>query len=228
MFFPKGYTPAVCTYLESAAGLIDSVAQGELREDCPRDYLEQASPVMLACCMLENKIATFGLSPELQREVLTAAHGIRRHFGPIMEQGQLVDQLPGVSDHDKATSMQKRWQKARAELYDRLVSLADRAAAEYNSKAGGDAGEGVVSTEPLTHPAAKVLEILQGLKEYEGLKGDAILDALATMATKEDPHGIIIDNSTLTGRIIPELRPYGVRNKRGVGYYIDRSKSSST
>jgi hypothetical protein len=34
---------------------------------------------------------------------------------------------------------------------------------------------------------------------------------------------INFDQSTLTKRIIPELKAYGVKNRRGVGYYIDPS-----
>ncbi len=45
------------------------------------------------------------------------------------------------------------------------------------------------------------------------MTGPEILDALV----EQD---VIIDQSTLTQKIIPELKPYGLRNKPRVGYHI--------
>ena len=79
------------------------------------------------------------------------------------------------------------------------------------------AGEGErESTKPLTKKAAAVLDLLNTIPPNRGMTGAEILAAL-------DKKDMIFDQSTLTKRIIPELRPYGVRNRRGVGYYIDPS-----
>ncbi len=74
------------------------------------------------------------------------------------------------------------------------------------------------STKPLTDKAAAVLELLKALPANRGMKGPEILDAL----NKRTPP-MNFDQSTLTKRIIPALRPYGVKNRRGAGYYIDES-----
>ena len=81
-------------------------------------------------------------------------------------------------------------------------------------------------TEPVTRQAAEVLELLLALPPHRGMKGPAILDALARLETDSYPDGLYIDRSILTGRIIPSLKPYGVTNKPGVGYYIDRQEST--
>jgi hypothetical protein len=70
---------------------------------------------------------------------------------------------------------------------------------------------------PLSEKAAAVYELLKALPEYKGLTGEKILEKLE----KQNPP-IIFDHSTLTKNIIPELHPYGVKNKRGAGYYIGK------
>ena len=74
------------------------------------------------------------------------------------------------------------------------------------------------STEPLTDKAAAVLELLKALPADRGMKGPDILAAL-----EERKPRMIFDQSTLTKRVIPQLKRYGVTNRRGVGYYIDPS-----
>ena len=76
--------------------------------------------------------------------------------------------------------------------------------------------------KPLTDKAAAVLELLQALPPHRGMKGADILDAL----NKRKPP-MNFDQSTLTARIIPELKPYGAKNRRGVGYYIDPTMRSN-
>jgi hypothetical protein len=66
---------------------------------------------------------------------------------------------------------------------------------------------------PLGEKAAAVYEILKALPEHKALTGKEILQQL-------EEKGIITDQSTFTKSIIPALRPYGVKNKRGAGYYI--------
>jgi hypothetical protein len=87
---------------------------------------------------------------------------------------------------------------------------------------GRPAGSDGASLPPLTDKAAAVLELLKALPCDRGMTGPAILDALNN---RQPPMNF--DQSTLTARIIPELKPRGVKNRRGVGYYIDPSKRSN-
>ena len=75
---------------------------------------------------------------------------------------------------------------------------------------------GRTEREPLSSNARKVYEILIVLPEHEALTGPQILDRLESL-------GLIIDQSTLTKNILPELRQYGLKNKPRVGYYIPLS-----
>ncbi len=70
--------------------------------------------------------------------------------------------------------------------------------------------------EPLSENAAAVYELLQALPPHKAMTGRDILTALETQKN------IITDQSTITKSIIPALRPYGVKNKRGAGYYIGK------
>lgn len=72
-------------------------------------------------------------------------------------------------------------------------------------------------SEPLTPSARAVLELLGELPPNAALTGPEILTALDN---KKPP--ILLDQSTLTSRIIPALKPHGVKNKPRVGYYLDR------
>jgi len=90
------------------------------------------------------------------------------------------------------------------------------------NKATKDSGGKVGATKkskkklkPLSKTAAAVYELLKDLPEHRGLKGREILEELER---RDKP--IFIDQSTLTKNIIPALRPYGVKNKRGAGYFI--------
>jgi len=74
-----------------------------------------------------------------------------------------------------------------------------------------------IQREPLSENAVAVYELLKGLPQHRGLKGREILEKLEH---REKP--IIIDQSTLTKNIIPALRPYGVKNKPGAGYFISK------
>ena len=69
--------------------------------------------------------------------------------------------------------------------------------------------------KPLSEKAAAVLELLKTVPEHRGMIGPKILEAL-------DKKNILIDQSTLTKNIIPELKPYGVKNRPRIGYYIEQ------
>jgi len=86
---------------------------------------------------------------------------------------------------------------------------------EQQSGKAGDKNKPKKKLKPLSANAAAVYELLKDLPEHRAMKGGEILKALEN----QKPHKFI-DQSTLTKNIIPELRPYGVTNKRGAGYYI--------
>ena len=75
------------------------------------------------------------------------------------------------------------------------------------------AGQGV-DLEPLTSTAAAVYEILLDLPPHRGMTGAEIISEL--WSKKQ----LNIQQSALTNRIIPELRPYGVENFPRKGYRI--------
>jgi hypothetical protein len=82
---------------------------------------------------------------------------------------------------------------------------------------GGNAGNTTKpkkKLKPLSEKAAAVLELLKTLPEHRGMTGPKILETL-------DKKNIMIDQSTLTKNIIPELKPYGVKNRPRIGYYIE-------
>lgn len=76
------------------------------------------------------------------------------------------------------------------------------------------------SLRPLPDMAARVLKMLQELPPHHGLVGSDIIDRLQRQ-------GICLEQNALTSRIIPKLRPYGVRNEPGAGYYIDSTHSAA-
>jgi len=128
---------------------------------------------------------------------------------------------PPVATDAQASAREAREWLAHAE---RLLREHPLAAGKAKAQDGGDAGGGAGgqpdesrSPPPLTDRAAAVYELLKALPPHRGMKGPAILDGLG----KQD---MLCDQSTLTKRIIPALRRYGVVNKPGVGYYIDPSK----
>jgi hypothetical protein len=97
-----------------------------------------------------------------------------------------------------------------------IESMVLTAVAQGENEAG-NAGKPKKKLKPLSANAAAVYELLKALLEYKAMKGREILKALEN----QNP-SIFIDQSTLTKNIIPELRPYGVKNKPRIGYYIER------
>ncbi|MEE9212443.1 MAG: hypothetical protein V3U29_07290, partial [Phycisphaeraceae bacterium] len=72
---------------------------------------------------------------------------------------------------------------------------------------------------PLSERAAAVYEILTKLPEHRAMTGPQLIDALVA-------RGIRTEQSTLTSRIVPELRPYGIENVPRKGYHIPLGKRS--
>lgn len=83
------------------------------------------------------------------------------------------------------------------------------------SEAGEETKKHKKELKPLSEKAAAVLELLKTAPEHRGMTGPKILEAL-------DKKNILIDQSTLTKNIIPELKPYGVKNRPRIGYYIEQ------
>lgn len=73
----------------------------------------------------------------------------------------------------------------------------------------------------LSSVASAVYDILIKLPPHRGLPGPAILTAL-------EESKIFIEQSSLTSRIIPELKPYGIENVHRKGYRIPKSKRPPT
>jgi hypothetical protein len=72
-----------------------------------------------------------------------------------------------------------------------------------------------VIAEPMSETEKAVFELLTALPAGEALTGSEIISRLGAK-------GIPIEQSTLTRHIIPKLKEHGVRNRRNVGYYVER------
>jgi hypothetical protein len=68
--------------------------------------------------------------------------------------------------------------------------------------------------EPVGPTASLILEKLRELPEHRGMDTEALLNWLA-----EKPRKIIIDAGTLR-KHLKQLGPYGLKNKRKLGYYV--------
>lgn len=70
--------------------------------------------------------------------------------------------------------------------------------------------------EPLSDKGLAVLDLLQNLPPNKALTGRLIIDELSKK-------NVFLDQSTLTKSIIPALKPHGVKNRRRIGYYIEKN-----
>ncbi len=71
--------------------------------------------------------------------------------------------------------------------------------------------------KPLSEREGWVLEVIRSAPQGTGITGPAII------ADVRQRHRVVIEQGTLTKHIIPKLKKYyGVRNRRRVGYYIER------
>lgn len=76
---------------------------------------------------------------------------------------------------------------------------------------------------PLTSKQAAVYEIIAAVPSDRGIKGPQIITALGKLKPP-----VNMDSSTLTRHVIPVLKSRGVRNKKGVGYYVEQAAGNST
>jgi hypothetical protein len=73
------------------------------------------------------------------------------------------------------------------------------------------------SSPPLTDTEKRVLDLIKSQPQGTGVTGSQIV---TTLSNQNYP----IEQSTLTRHIIPKLKQwYGVKNRPGVGYYIDQT-----
>ncbi|MBI1370840.1 MAG: hypothetical protein GC162_19575 [Planctomycetes bacterium] len=96
-----------------------------------------------------------------------------------------------------------------ADLSDQRVAIAVIAA--------GRPVRPIVDRPILTASAAAVYELLLEYPPHRGLTSTEILDLLSD-------RGFRLDASTLRGRVIKELGPYGIENRRNAGYRIPASR----
>jgi hypothetical protein len=87
--------------------------------------------------------------------------------------------------------------------WDDLVSLFDRWQAKKEPP----------RPEPVPKKAGMILEKLRSLPEHEGMMTNDLLNWLS------HEHNIEMDDKTL-GVYLKELKAYGVKNRRKVGYYV--------
>ncbi len=73
------------------------------------------------------------------------------------------------------------------------------------------------SLPPLSPRAFAVRELLRSLPQGKAMTGPDIIAALY-----ERDRTMNMDMSTFTSRIVPELKPYGLRNKPRIGYYLEQ------
>ena len=71
--------------------------------------------------------------------------------------------------------------------------------------------------QPLTERERQVLDIIAAQSEGKGISGRGII------AEVRHRHNRVLEQSTLSGRIVPRLKHYGVRNRPRVGYYVNRT-----
>jgi hypothetical protein len=70
---------------------------------------------------------------------------------------------------------------------------------------------------PMTRLEAAVFAIIYEQPPGAGITGKEIIRELPKK-------GFTLDQSSLTGRIIPKLKLRGVKNRRGAGYYYDEPR----
>jgi len=76
--------------------------------------------------------------------------------------------------------------------------------------------------EPLSKNAQIVYDLLDKLPPHKALRASEILDAVSETYGKE------WDEKELYARVFPQLRPYGLTNKRRFGYWLEKQKSADT
>ena len=123
------------------------------------------------------------------------AEGLPSFFGLLLG---LMEPMPGAEDASVPLA-----RDALAEQLEALGSVASQGAERHEA----------ASRPPLSDEARAVLEILKDLPETEGRTAKQLVSELSKRR-------INVAEDRIKGDIKKELEPYGIRNKRGVGYYI--------
>lgn len=69
---------------------------------------------------------------------------------------------------------------------------------------------------PLGDVAGKIYEKLMSLPEHKGMTSPMLSDWLC------QEHRIILDDSTIRKNHLKQLKPYGLKGKKKIGYYIEK------
>ena len=153
--------------------------------------------------ILRNKDYT---APKDYREILTTE-----------EKEQLKNAVPNLSDAGIEAVMRRVYNMGDERIKKLTLKQICAFCEDYTNSQNNKAGGKKKKRKPLSANAAAVYELLKDLPEHRAMKGREILKAFENQKPPK-----FIDQSTLTKNIIPELRPYGVINKRGAGYYISK------
>ena len=183
---------------------------------------------------LEAVAAVFHDEIELEKKIkskLLAAE--QRYTGEILDHMRWLDAAMKLFCRFGAdvcgldtTPLQKakmRASKSPGSIYDPIAPLLNEIGA--HAAAARDAAiaearrrlpvESMVKHDPLSARARAVLQHLESLPVNTAITGPEIVEWL-------NEQGDLISESTLTSRVIPELKRFGVKNKRRIGYFIDR------
>lgn len=158
--------------------------------------------------LMEGSAGSFGPLPLTRTQVLAAAHEIHA----------LV--------RDGAMSLLKTAPESIRGRLDALVVVADAAEptvehldAAIRSLIAVSKEWPIESVAPLNDTNRAALDELLRLPPGQGVTGKQLIERLAGRTPK-----VMIEEVTLRKHVIPAIKPFGVLNKRGVGYYVDPSR----
>ena len=154
-------------------------------------------------------------------DCLDAVPVIETDYPPV----NLLQMAADCADPDKQQEFIRTNRKLQADRHIRgICELADMIEQSTAQATGAPAqGEGkVLELMPLIETSElKVFEIIKSQKPGKGIQADAILRELDSRKPRVE---IGIDN--FNKKIIPLLKKYGVKNRKGVGYYYDPTAAS--
>lgn len=197
----KGQVKMELSYLERLLELLEKLERAVLIKNAEEmevlcEKIERhTDPFEKFIDMLDECESKYGSFNNYTKQAIDEANGVMQIY-----HGQPYRGLWLRFANEKFLSELKRWVKE----------------ASGQEKDGQGRGGKEQRLAPLSENQTAVYDLLKNLPEYKAMTGKEILRQL------EDEKAIIMDQSTLTKNIIPALRPYGVKNKRGAGYYIDK------
>lgn len=162
--------------------------------------------------LMENSAGSFGPLPLTRAQVIAATHEL--HL--LVREGAmaLVRSAPdAIRDRLDALVVVADEAESTVEHLDSAIRALIVASKEWPHK----------SIAPLNDTNRAALEELLRLPLGEGLTGKQLLKRLAAREPTVD-----IQEITFRKHVRPALKPFGLLNKRGVGYYIDPSRRPAT